>query len=107
MDFFYYLRGMRTRTIAIAACILVTAACSRPCFNDTLKLTFDQPARIWEETLPLGNGRIGAMPDGGIWKEHIVLNEESLWSAANGIQPILKPFSGFPSYARSWPKATT
>ena len=27
---------------------------------------FDQPAQIWEETLPLGNGRIGMMPDGGI-----------------------------------------
>ena len=24
---------------------------------------FDQPAQIWEETLPLGNGRIGMMPD--------------------------------------------
>ena len=30
---------------------------------------FDRPARIWEETLPLGNGRIGLMPDGGIDRE--------------------------------------
>ena len=32
---------------------------------------FDQPAQIWEETLPLGNGRIGMMPDGGIERENV------------------------------------
>ncbi len=29
---------------------------------------------------PLGNGRLGMMPDGGVDREHIVLNEISLWS---------------------------
>lgn len=43
---------------------------------------FEQPARIWEETLPLGNGRIGMMPDGGISRENVVLNEISLWSGS-------------------------
>ncbi len=43
---------------------------------------FDRPARIWEETLPLGNGRIGMMPDGGIERENVVLNEISLWSGS-------------------------
>ena len=43
---------------------------------------FDQPAQIWEETLPLGNGRIGMMPDGGIERENVVLNEISLWSGS-------------------------
>ncbi len=41
---------------------------------------FDRPAKIWEETLPLGNGRIGLMPDGGVDKETIILNEISMWS---------------------------
>lgn len=41
---------------------------------------FNEPARIWEETLPLGNGRIGMMPDGGVDRESFVLNEISLWS---------------------------
>ena len=41
---------------------------------------FDRPASAWEETLPLGNGRLGMMPDGGIDEELIVLNEISLWS---------------------------
>ena len=43
---------------------------------------FDEPASIWEETFPLGNGRIGLMPDGGIEKETYVLNEISLWSGS-------------------------
>lgn len=43
---------------------------------------FEQPARVWEETFPLGNGRIGMMPDGAVEKETIVLNEISLWSGS-------------------------
>lgn len=43
---------------------------------------FDKPATIWEETLPLGNGRIGIMPDGGIEKENYLLNEISMWSGS-------------------------
>lgn len=43
---------------------------------------FDRPARIWEETFPLGNGRVGMMPDGGIDRETILLNEISLWSGS-------------------------
>lgn len=43
---------------------------------------FDRPARMWEECLPLGNGRLGMMPDGGLDKEQVVLNEISLWSGS-------------------------
>lgn len=52
-------------------------------------LWYDEPAAQWEETLPLGNGRLGMMPDGGIDKEHIVLNEISMWSGseANYLNP--------------------
>ena len=50
------------------------------CLHSPLKISFDSPALMWEETLPLGNGRIGAMPNGGILKETIVLNEETMWS---------------------------
>ena len=40
------------------------------------------PAQIWEECFPLGNGHLGMMPDGGIEKETIVLNDITLWSGA-------------------------
>ncbi|MDD3543272.1 MAG: glycoside hydrolase family 95 protein [Petrimonas sp.] len=47
-----------------------------------LALRFNTPAAAWEETLPLGNGRIGMMPDGGIDKELIVLNDITMWSGS-------------------------
>lgn len=50
--------------------------------KENLELHYDAPASVWEETLPLGNGRIGAMPDGGINHERILLNEESMWSGS-------------------------
>lgn len=50
--------------------------------ENTLKIWFDKPAELWEAALPLGNGRLGAMPDGGIEKEKIVLNDISLWSGS-------------------------
>ncbi|MXV52915.1 glycoside hydrolase family 95 protein [Pedobacter sp. HMF7647] len=42
-------------------------------------LWYRQPAKIWEEALPLGNGRIGAMMFGGVSDERIQLNESTLW----------------------------
>ena len=50
--------------------------------SPTELLYFTTPAQQWEETLPLGNGRLGMMPDGGIEKERIVLNEISMWSGS-------------------------
>ncbi|MDR1646016.1 MAG: glycoside hydrolase family 95 protein [Tannerellaceae bacterium] len=58
-----------------------------------LSYHFDAPARIWEETLPLGNGRIGMMPDGGIDRESIVLNEISLWSGSK--QDAANPYAHY------------
>ena len=48
----------------------------------SLTLWYDEPATQWVETLPLGNGRLGMMPDGHIHKEHVVLNEISMWSGS-------------------------
>ena len=50
--------------------------------QQNLRLWYEKPANQWEETLPLGNGRIGAMPDGAVGQETIVLNDISLWSGA-------------------------
>lgn len=43
------------------------------------RLWYREPAKIWEEALPLGNGRMGAMIFGGINEERIQVNEESIW----------------------------
>jgi alpha-L-fucosidase 2 len=44
------------------------------------KLWYRQPAKIWDEALPVGNGRMGAMVFGGVYNERIQVNEESLWA---------------------------
>ncbi len=43
------------------------------------RLWYTAPAKEWEEALPLGNGRLGAMVYGGAEHEHIQVNEESIW----------------------------
>lgn len=43
------------------------------------RLWYTAPAKEWEEALPLGNGRLGAMVYGGAEQEHIQVNEESIW----------------------------
>jgi alpha-L-fucosidase 2 len=48
--------------------------------NAPLTLWYNQPANAWGEALPLGNGTIGAMVSGGVEREHIYLNESSVWS---------------------------
>lgn len=44
------------------------------------KIWFNKPAGIWEEALPLGNGKLGAMIYGGTIRDQIALNEETMWS---------------------------
>ncbi len=57
--------------------------------DQDLQLKYYTPADIWEKTLPLGNGRIGMMPDGGVEKEHIVLNDITMWSGSE--EDVLNP----------------
>ena len=45
-----------------------------------LNLWYERPARSWNEALPLGNGRIGAMVFGRADSERIQLNEATLWT---------------------------
>lgn len=45
-------------------------------------LWYTKPANMWEECVPLGNGRLGMTPDGGVGKERIVLNDITLWSGS-------------------------
>ena len=49
-------------------------------FNPGSLLWYSSPAKIWEEALPVGNGRLGAMFFGKNGEERIQLNEETYWS---------------------------
>ncbi|MFS2185886.1 glycoside hydrolase N-terminal domain-containing protein [Mucilaginibacter sp. Mucisp84] len=48
-----------------------------------LKLWYKQPAQRWEETVALGNGRLGMMPDGNVTAEKVVLNDITMWSGSS------------------------
>ena len=45
-----------------------------------MKIWFNQPALNWNDALPVGNGRLGAMIFGGIEMEHLELNEATVWT---------------------------
>ena len=57
-----------------------------------MKLWYARPARLWTEALPLGNGRIGAMVFGGVDRERLALNEDTLWSGypRDGNNPLAR-----------------
>jgi len=56
--------------------------------NKTLTLWYKSPAENWNEALPIGNGRLGAMVFGNIYHERIQLNEESAWTRRDTIQDM-------------------
>jgi len=67
---------MRKRLLPLA--LLLTACTAAP--QRSLTLHYDRPADYFEEALPLGNGRLGAMVYGDPVHEHISLNDITLWT---------------------------
>jgi alpha-L-fucosidase 2 len=68
--------------VALPICLLVMASFVATGQNlpSGLKIWFNHPAATWNEALPVGNGRLGAMVFGGVEKERLELNEESVWT---------------------------
>ena len=48
------------------------------------RLWYEKPADLWEEALPIGNGRIGGMVFSGTISDKIQINEDTLWSGYPG-----------------------
>jgi alpha-L-fucosidase 2 len=48
--------------------------------SNALRLWYRQPANEWTEALPIGNGRLGAMVFGGVARERLQLNEDTLYA---------------------------
>ena len=62
--------------------ILIILSCNNDSFDlnsNSHELWYKQPALLWEEALPIGNGRLGAMVFGNPVDERIQLNDDSLW----------------------------
>lgn len=78
----------RKLSLLILAAVVILSACSNQedsqsqAFRDVrdYKLWYEQPANDWNDALPVGNGRLGAMVFGNVYDERIQLNEESLWA---------------------------
>jgi alpha-L-fucosidase 2 len=71
---------------------LATLITFKMAYAAELKLWYEQPARTWEEALPIGNGRLGAMVFGGTEKETIQLNEDTFWAGGphNNLNPAAR-----------------
>lgn len=56
------------------------------------QLWYEKPAAEWEEALPVGNGRLGGMIYGGVDRELLQVNEESMWfgGAVNRHNPDMR-----------------
>lgn len=65
---------------SLAVLLLGTAGAVPASAQPTLALRYDRPARVFEESVPLGNGRIGAALFGGARTERVLLNDITLWS---------------------------
>lgn len=48
--------------------------------NQDLRLWYKRPSVNWNHALPLGNGRLGAMVFGTVEREHLQLNEDTIWA---------------------------
>ena len=72
-----------TRTTALLAvtltALLSAGGCGKTPEQDLI-LHYDRPATFFEEALPLGNGRLGALVYGGTEEERISLNDITLWT---------------------------
>ena len=73
-----------TKTVQFSLLCLLSlfsafATSAVPAATDS-KLWYQQPATLWEEALPLGNGRLGAMVYGKPSDEIIQLNENTFWA---------------------------
>lgn len=71
---------LRVPFCQIAILLFALGACSHAEKQSDLKLWYNAPASNWNEALPLGNGRLGAMVFGIPSNENIQLNEITLWS---------------------------
>ena len=68
------IKRFRIITVCLAFCACANSE------QTPLRLWYNQPAKNWNEALPIGNGHAGAMVFGGIENEQLQLNENTLYS---------------------------
>ena len=69
------------RLLLVAQFVGTIAATSMSAKHDSdTRIWFKQPAHTWNEALPIGNGRMGAMVFGAVAEEHYQLNDNTFWA---------------------------
>lgn len=83
------MKNIKTRTGCLIGFVFLLLTCSTVALKaqkkaaENLKLWYEQPAgSVWENALPIGNGKLGAMVYGNVAQETIKLNEHTLWSGS-------------------------
>src|SRR5512132_469528 len=66
--------------IAFANLLMETTTMAQMTADQANVLWYDKPAVNWEQALPVGNGRLGAMVFGDVARERLQLNEGTLWA---------------------------
>ncbi|RGY96253.1 hypothetical protein DXA15_13290 [Parabacteroides sp. AM58-2XD] len=61
-------------------CLLPSCTLENKQESRSLELYFNKPAKVWEEAIPIGNGRLGGMVFGGVSEERIQTNDDTFWS---------------------------
>jgi alpha-L-fucosidase 2 len=70
----------RKRLSFLLFLILSCSSASSSTSSQSTRLWYRQPAATWNEALPIGNGRLGAMVFGGVQTDRIQLNEDTVWA---------------------------
>lgn len=75
---------MKSKILLLNLLFILITGCKTSTDNseNPLKLWYENPAKVWEEALPVGNGRLGAMVFGDPVTEKLQLNEESIWAGS-------------------------
>ncbi|PQE19522.1 alpha-L-fucosidase 2 precursor protein [Rutstroemia sp. NJR-2017a WRK4] len=84
---------MEIKLLVALSCWL---GCSAAISEASTKLWYSAPATTFQEGLPVGNGRLGALVFGSIEQERIDLNEDSVWSGGYQARVNANALSAFP-----------
>jgi alpha-L-fucosidase 2 len=71
---------MKKASLLISICMLSALTYAEAHRGGKLKMWYNKPATVWNEALPIGNGRLAAMVFGDPNKEKLQLNESTFWS---------------------------
>lgn len=97
------IRRLKKTALPIVALLSLVAG-TRTLSADPLTLWYDKPAANWNQALPIGNGRLGAMVFGGVAFEQLQLNDNTLYSGEPGDRDLpLNVASGL-DQVRQWLK---